>query len=244
MRNNSSFTNVYKNKSIKSEVVTQLIYGDSFKKLASNNSWIKIKNNSDKYIGFVKRKKFLLKEVNTHKVHNLFANLYEEPNIKNKINKKLSFGSKIKVISKKKNFYKFDNFWIKKNDVKRVSYKSKDLFKGIKKFLNVKYKWGGKHFTGVDCSALIQLFLNFNNRFCPRDANDQVKYFKKNVNLKNIKKNDLIYWKGHVAIVISNKKLIHAYGPFKKVVQMPIKKTINRIKKTANLKIIGIKRLN
>ena len=50
---------------------------------------------------------------------------------------------------------------------------------------------------------IIQLFFNYNNKFCPRDAKDQIKYFKKKVELKNIKKNDLIFWKGHVAVVIS-----------------------------------------
>ena len=70
-----------------------------------------------------------------------------------------------------------------------------------------------------------------------------MKYFTKKIELKNIRKNDLIFWKGHVAIVISKKKLIHAYGPFKKVVVMPIKKTIDRIYKTANLKITGIRRI-
>ena len=64
----------------------------------------------------------------------------------------------------------------------------------------------GKSFKGVDCSALIQVFLNFNNKFCPRDAKDQEKFFKKNIKLKNIKKDDIIYWKGHVAIALSKKK--------------------------------------
>ena len=90
---------------------------------------------------------------------------------------------------------------------------------------------------------MIQVFLNFNNKFCPRDANDQVKYFKKNIKLKNIKKNDIIYWKGHVALAVSNKNLIHAYGPMKKTVVMGIEQTIKRIKRTANLNVIGIKRL-
>ena len=90
---------------------------------------------------------------------------------------------------------------------------------------------------------MIQVFLNFNNKFCPRDANDQVKYFKKNVKLKNIKKNDIIYWKGHVALAVSNKNLIHAYGPMKKTVVMGIEQTIKRIKRTANLNVIAIKRL-
>ena len=63
------------------------------------------------------------------------------------------------------------------------------------------------------------------------------------IKLKNIKKNDIIYWKGHVAIALSNKKLIHAYGPMKKTVIMDINQTIKRIEQTANLKVIGIKRL-
>ena len=91
--------------------------------------------------------------------------------------------------------------------------------------------------------GLIQLFFNYNNKFCPRDAKDQFKHFKKKIELKNIRKNDLIFWKGHVALVISKSKLIHAYGPFKKVIIMPIKKTINKIYKTANLKVIGIRRV-
>ena len=84
--------------------------------------------------------------------------------------------------------------------------------------------------------------MNFNNRYCPRDTKDQIKYFKRNIRLDNIKKNDLIFWKGHVAIAISSKKLIHAYGPIKKVVIMPIDKTIDRIYKTANLKVLSVKR--
>ena len=104
--------------------------------------------------------------------------------------------------------------------------------------------WGGKHFSGVDCSGLIQLSFNFNNKYCPRDTKDQIRYFKKKIKLKNIKKNDLIFWKSHVAIVISKNSLIHAYGPFKKTLVMPIKKTIDRIYKTANLKILGIRRIS
>ena len=133
--------------------------------------------------------------------------------------------------------------WIKKNDLKKNNYKTKNIFKDIKKFINVKYKWGGKHYSGIDCSALVQLYLNFNNKYCPRDTKDQIRYFKKKIALKNVKKNDLIFWKGHVAIVISKKKLIHAYGPAKKTVITSIGATINKIYKTAGLKVIGIRRI-
>ena len=244
MRNNLTFLNVYKKKTTKSEVVTQLLYGDNFKKVKQTKLWLKIKSDSDNYIGYIENKKFPTSQKNTHKVFVLSSNLFSKPNNKNKTNKKLSFGSKIKIVSKKNNFYKFDNFWIKKKDLKKISFKTKNIFGNIYKFINVKYKWGGKHFTGMDCSALIQLCLNFNNQFCPRDTRDQIKYFNKKVQFKNIRKNDLIFWKGHVALVISKKKLIHAYGPFKKVVSMPIQKCIKRIYKTANLKITGIRRIS
>ena len=244
MRSNIPVINVYKKKSIKPKLLsTQLLYGDSFKIIKKKGSWIKIKNNSDGYKGFIKKKKFPPYKKNTHKVYSLFANLYSKPKIKYKIKKKISFGSKVRIIKKKNKFYKFDNLWIKKNDLKKNKYKSKEIFKGIDKFKGTKYIWGGKHFSGVDCSGLVQLFLNFNNKYCPRDSKDQIKHFKRKVQLKNICKNDLIFWKGHVAIALSKKKLIHAYGPLKKTVVMPINKTIERIYKTANLKVIGIRRI-
>ena len=243
MRNNLSFINVYEEKNIKSKVTTQLLYGDSFRKIKKSGSWIKIKNDIDGYKGYIKNRSFPKNCKNTHKVFVLSSQLYSKPNIRNRVTKKLSFGSKIKISEEKNIFYKFDNLWIKKTDVKKVNIKTKNIFNNINKFINVKYKWGGKHFTGIDCSGLIQVYLNYNNKFCPRDVKDQIKYFKKKIKFTNMEKNDLIFWKGHIAVAISKKKLIHAYGPLKKVLIMPTKKTIDRIHKTANLKIIGIRRI-
>ncbi len=243
MRSNSSVINVYKKNNIKSEVVTQLLYGDTFKKIKKTGTWIKIKNDTDNYKGYIKNNQFPHNQKNTHKICNVFATLYSKSNSKKKIKKKLSFGSKIKVLKKKGDFCKFDNCWIKKSDLKKINIMTKDPFYNIKKFINIKYKWGGKHYSGIDCSGLIQLFYNFNNRFCPRDTKDQIKYFKKKIELKNIRKNDLVFWKGHVAVALSRHKMIHAYGPLKKITIMPIKKGINRIYNTANLKVIGIRRI-
>ena len=141
-------------------------------------------------------------------------------------------------------FTKFENRWIKTKNLKPINYKDKNIFSKIDLFEGRKYKWGGKNSNGVDCSALVQLFFNFNNKFCPRDTKDQLNYFKKKVKLQNIKKNDLIYWQGHVAIVLSKNKLIHAYGPSKKVLIMNINYAIKKIRKTANLKVLGIRRAN
>ena len=240
--NNFSVTNLHKNPSIKSEIVTQMIYGESFSIIKKNKKWIKIKIKEDNYKGFVKNKKFSSFIKPTHKVCKLKTKVYNFYN-KKKFADELSFNSKIKVLSEKNGYLRFDKGWVKKRDVKRMDYKDKDVFKNIKIFRNIRYKWGGKSFKGIDCSGLIQVFLNFNNRFCPRDTKDQLNYFKGNIDLKKIKKNDIIYWKGHVAVALSGKQLIHAYGPMKKTVIMNIKNTLKRIKETANLSLKKIKRV-
>ena len=50
-------------------------------------------------------------------------------------------------------------------------------------------------------------------------------------------KGNIIFWKGHVAVCINSKKLIHAYGPENKVLIMPIRETIKKIERTAKLRI-------
>ena len=238
--NNFSIVNLYSKPSIKSKVVTQMIFGDRFSIIKKKSKWLKVKIKEDNYKGFIINRKFSTFIKPTHKIHILKAKIYKFSN-KKKIINQLSFGSKIRVLGRKGKFYKFSNGWIDRINVKPIAYKENDLLKKIIIFKNIKYKWGGKSFKGIDCSALIQVCLNFNNRYCPRDTKDQIKYFKKDKKLKNIKKNDIIFWKGHVAAALSEKKLIHAYGPLKKTVIMGIDQTIKRINKTANLKVKKIK---
>ena len=240
--NNFPVISLHKRPSTKSEVVTQMIYGESFLVSKKTKKWLKIRISEDNYKGYILNKNFINLLKPSHKINVLKAKIYKFPNKQKKINE-ITFGSKIKVINIKGKFIEFSKGLIDKKEVKPISYKNKNPFSKITIFKNIKYKWGGKSFKGIDCSALIQLFLNFNNKFCPRDAKDQVKYFRKNVKLSDVRKNDIIYWKGHVALALSNKKLIHAYGPMKKTVIMGIDQTIKRIEKTANLKVIGIKRL-
>ena len=239
---NYNITNLHKKPSKNSEIVTQMIYGESFSISKRGKKWLKIKIKEDGYNGFIKNRKFPKFLKPTHKVNVLKSNVFKIPNEKRGI-AQISFGSKIRVTENGKKFLRFSKGWIDKNDVKPIGFKETNPFRKIFIFKNIKYMWGGKSFKGIDCSALIQVFLNFNNKFCPRDAKDQVKFFKKNIKLNKIKKNDIIYWKGHVALALSNKKLIHAYGPMKKTVVMGISETIRRIEQTAKLKVIGIKRL-
>ena len=234
--------NLYKKTSTQSEMVTQMIYGEDFKIINKFSNWMKIKIKDDGYIGYIKNKKFTSCLKTTHKISVLSANIYKNSNFNKKIGK-LAYTSKLKIEKTTSKFSKFQGKWIETKNIKPIKHKNKNIFKDIKIFKNVKYKWGGKTFNGIDCSALIQVCLNFNNRFCPRDTNQQINFFKKKTNLIHVKKNDIIYWKGHVALALSTNKLIHAYGPRKKTLIMDIKKTIDLIKRTANLSVISIKRI-
>jgi len=234
----SSSVYLYERPSHKSKISSQILYGEKFKILLKNKNWLKIKTSFDNYVGYIKKINYVNKFKSTHKIKKIFAAIYKKPNKNYKIKKKLSFCSLISVKKKERNFYKFDNYWIKKKDVAPIS-KTENIFSKIKIFKGVKYKWGGVSFKGIDCSALVQIFYKYNNKFCPRDTKDQIRFFKKAENTKFFKKNDLIFWKGHVAVCISNKSLIHAYGPKKKVIIMNIRKTINDIKQNSNLNVIG-----
>ena len=234
------FINLYARPSFNSKIGSQILYGEKFKIIKKEKNFFKIKTKYDNYIGYIKPTKYLTNFAGTHKVSVLKSRIFKYPKNLKKFKSKnsLSFSSKIQVLKKKNNFVMFDkNKWLFIKDVKLINQKEKNIIKILKLFLNCKYKWGGKTYRGIDCSALIQIFYKFNDKFFPRDTSDQIKYKKGNPRNKIFKSGEIIYWKGHVAICINSKELIHAYGPKKKVLIMPIKKTIRLIKDTANLEV-------
>ena len=246
MQNNfyfiKSFSNLYKAPSKLSEVTTQIIYGEKFKILSKKKNWIKIKTLYDNYSGYIKNLNYKSKFTPSYKVYSLKAKIFKKPGTKTNI--WLPFGSKLSVLEEGKEYVKIEkNKWVKKKDIKKITFKEKDFIKIFKKFLNVKYVWGGKTFKGIDCSALLQTYFSYNNLFYPRDTRDQIKFSKTNLKTKKFQKGDIIFWKGHVAICLNSKQLIHAYGPKKKVIIMPITKTINIIQKTAKLRVKKISKI-
>ena len=246
MQNNfyfkDNFSNIHKKPSKTSEVTSQIIYGEKFKILSKNKSWIKIKTLSDNYYGFIRSLNYVNKFSPSYKINSLKARIFKEPG--NRTDNWLPLASKLQILDHNKNYVKIEkNKWIQKTDIKKLNHKDKNFVKLFKKFLNVKYVWGGKTYNGIDCSALLQIFFIYNNLFYPRDTKDQIKYSKKKFKKKEFQKGDIIFWKGHVAICLNSKELIHAYGPKKKVVIMPIKRTINIIKKTAKLSVKKISRI-
>ena len=242
---NSPVTNIYFKPSSNSEITSQILYGEKFTILSKKNNWLKIKTNYDHYTGYIKKNNFYEKFKPTKKIHKLQSRIHIFKNGKFKsTNNFLYFGSGI--VSKKvnKNFIEFENNkWIRKKDVKKINHFEKNFSKIFKLFLNAKYLWGGKTSNGIDCSALIQIYFYYNRVFFPRDTKDQIKFCKKKF-VKIFTKGDIIFWKGHVGLCLNKSKFIHAYGPEKKVLIMPIVTTIKKIYETANLRIKKISKIN
>jgi len=244
--NKNPYINLYEKPSYRSKISSQVIYGEKFKILSKKKGWLKIKTAFDKYVGYTKNIKCSNKFSPTHKISVQKTNIFSFPKNSNKykIKKKLPFASKIEILKKNKNFIMFEkNKWIYLKDIKKDNFKEKNFIKILNLFINCKYKWGGKTFDGIDCSALVQMYYLYNNKYFPRDTKDQIKIKKGCKNSNNLKKGNIIYWKGHVAVCINSKKLIHAYGPRKKVLTMNIKNTIEIIEKTANLKVRKITKI-
>ena len=240
----SSIANIYKKNNKNSGIVTQILLGEDFKSQNKIGKFYKGYKVYDKYKGFIEAKDLHLdKNKKTHKIISKECNVYKKPNNKYKLNKKIFFNSRISILNYKNNFIQTKNGWILKKNIKPINFRKKHFLDNIKLYLNTKYLWGGNSPKGLDCSALVQELLKFNNIYCPRDSKDQKKFFRKEISIKNIRKGDLLFWKGHVAIALSNKKLVHAFGARKKVVIMGIKETIKKIYSKSKLPLLCVKRI-
>mgnify|MGYP001387212812 FL=1 len=169
---NYSVANIYSKPSSKSEVISQILYGEKFKIIGKKKDWYKIRNNYDNYIGFIKKRKFNQKFQPTNKIYKLKSKIYKKKNNKFiSTNNFLYFASGICVKKRQKNLIEFEkNKWIKINDTKKIDHYENNFIKIFKLFLGSKYLWGGKTSIGIDCSALIQIYFYYNRTFFPRDT--------------------------------------------------------------------------
>ena len=230
----SLIRNIYKKPSKKSEITSQIIYGEKIKIIKNKNRWLKIKTYNDNYSGYIKNEKLKEGLKIIFKTNRLKTRIFSQ----NKKKNFLTFNSRLPMISKRKKFIEFEKGkQVKRTDIKPINYKDRNFVKILKSFINCKYTWGGKSYKGIDCSALVQLYYLYNNKFFPRDTKDQISYKKGKKKLIKFSRGDIIYWKGHVAVCLDSSKLIHAYGPRKKVLIMNIIKTIELINETAKLKV-------
>lgn len=95
------------------------------------------------------------------------------------------------------------------------------------------YLWGGASGFGVDCSGLVQLGLRMAGRQAPRDTDMQAASLGRPLafgdDLEGLERGDLVFWKGHVAIMLDGEAIIHASGHAMMVVREPLREAVGRI---------------
>ena len=107
-----------------------------------------------------------------------------------------------------------------------------DFVAVAERFLGAPYLWGGKTNLGLDCSALVQVALTACGVPCPRDSDMQEHALGTliAIRLSTLQRGDLLFWKGHVAIVRDPATLIHANAFHMAVGAEPIAQAIGRIR--------------
>jgi cell wall-associated NlpC family hydrolase len=120
----------------------------------------------------------------------------------------------------------------------------KDFVAVAERFCGTPYLWGGKSSLGIDCSGLVQVSLNAAGQTCPRDSDMQQGSLGHALDpaAKQLRRGDLIFWKGHVAIVRDADSIVHANAHHMATAIENTAEAIARIK-AAGSEITAIKRL-
>ena len=229
-----------KNPSHKSEMINQILFGESFKILDQKKKWVYIKLSHDNYTGWICNKQF--EKISKRKIESYTIN-QKNYNIKIK-------GSKQRVVLG--SFLPKDELFKKKLQIEfnLNNYKSIDsglsLSKIAKKYLNSPYLWGGRTTLGIDCSGFTQIVYRFFSINLPRDSHQQARKGKI-INYKDCKSGDLAFFEekniiNHVGIILHKKKIIHSSGKVR-IDQLDNKGIFNSENKKHSHKLKLIKRV-
>ena len=103
-------------------------------------------------------------------------------------------------------------------------------FVGVaEQFTGVPYVWGGKILWGLDCSGLIQIAFQAAGKQSPRDTDMMEQALGQSVPRDNLKRGDLVFWKGHVGGMRDRETLLHANAFFMRVTSEPLAEALSRI---------------
>jgi cell wall-associated NlpC family hydrolase len=131
--------------------------------------------------------------------------------------------------------------------LKPIEHLEKDFVSVAERFLGIPYYWGGKTSLGLDCSGLLQVALDAAGLSAPRDSDMQEKQVGQslpvNDSLSQLKRGDLIFWKGHVGIMRDAETLLHASGHHMLVVSEPLRQAMDRIAAKGAGLVTSVKRL-
>jgi len=237
----SAFTPLYSNKG--SKLSTQLLYGEECDVFETKNGWSWIQSRRDNYVGYTPTIHLTRKIYKPNsKVISLRTVIYTKPDIKSVTKGYLSFNSLVEVIKIKGKYSLIKNLgWCPSLDLAKIKSSKFNHIDLSKQYLDTPYLWGGRDSMGIDCSGLVQNLHQINNRPFPRDTDMQEIFVTKEVKYeKDLKAGDLVFWKGHVAMMIDNSNIIHANAFHMKTAIEPLSTAKKRIlKSNGKIKKLG-----
>ncbi len=208
----------------------QLLWGDEVRVYETRQGQSFIQSAKDGYVGYVPEAALRAPEVATHRVAAAATHAYSAPDIKAPELRGLSFGSRLRVIGSKGEFVQTAHGFVPKPHLADLGRPATDPVGVAELFLGTPYLWGGNSRWGIDCSGLVQAAFLACGCPCPGDSDQQ------QAELGDLlpddtppERGDLLFWKGHVALLRDRDTLLHANAHHMAVVLEPLLPALERI---------------
>ena len=203
--------------------------------------------NSDGYVGWLPDRALAKPAAApTHRITALRTFAFPGPSIKLPPVDTLVMGAAVTVIRDDGVFAVTRGGWyLPRRHVGPIDRHVDDFVAVAEQFAGTPYLWGGKSSLGIDCSGLVQIALNAAGIGCPRDSDMQQDGLGRALDAaesKKLRRGDLMFWNGHVAIVRDADTIVHANAHHMATTIENTREAVARIK-AAGSEITAIKRL-
>lgn len=212
----------------------QLLFGERFEVLEDANGWAFGQARRDGYVGYVAMSMLApAADPPTHWVSVPSAHAFAEPDIKSRPSGPYALNSLVTAGAHEGRFaYAAGAGWFVEHQLSPIGTALDDPAGVAEQFLGAPYLWGGRGPWGIDCSGLVQQALFACARACPRDA-DQQAALGRPVGRDDLSRGDLVFWPGHVAMMVDETRLINANGHHMATVIEPLEAAIDRIRQAS-----------